>query len=190
MLNKRLRLHYMTYLTHNVVVLGGGASRTTNEALVEYEYQSRHPLAPKKRQQEMLNTKQTALALGFCENTIRVWANHGRLPFHHFTGGGQRRFDVSAFKPVEFNSTNLRIYGVRSRLLSRFQPQNKRIPTPTSPRASTTSAEALRGFWTKPTKEWPNPSRLRWLVWGVERDIGQQQDLYMHTMWRCSQYSS
>ena len=24
MLNKRLRLHYMTYLTHNVVVLGGG----------------------------------------------------------------------------------------------------------------------------------------------------------------------
>jgi hypothetical protein len=27
-------------------------------------------------------------------------------------------------------------------------------------------------------------------VWGVERDIGQQQDLYMHIMWRCSQYSS
>ena len=69
---------------------------------------------PKKRQREklqhtLLNTKHTALALGVSENTIRLWAKHGRLPFH-LTGGGQRRFDVSTFKSRELNSTNLRSY--------------------------------------------------------------------------------
>ena len=68
------------------------------------------PLSKKKIQREklkhtLLNTQQTALALGVCPNTIRRWAKHGRLPFQ-LTGGGARRFDVSAFKPGEFNNCN------------------------------------------------------------------------------------
>ena len=59
----------MTYLTHNVVVLGGGggggASRTTNEALVEYEYQSRHPLAPKKGNRRCSTPNRQPLLLAF-----------------------------------------------------------------------------------------------------------------------------
>ena len=60
-------------------------------------------LTPRKK-----NTKRkapAALALGVCPNTIRRWAKHGRLPFQ-LTGGGARRFDVSAFKPGEFNNCN------------------------------------------------------------------------------------